>query len=330
MFEIAVVPNLEPGCPQDMGLRLLLKAEGILWDPESREVPSSIVVENASTRNMREFRKMTRRFPESHTVLVRTEPQVVIPGNFSKKTLALFDHTFTLGGDPNLYGHTAFYWPQIWRGRVFRESLFEMNRKDSFAIINANKLSFVEGENYSLRRMAVKCLKSIYIYGEGWDSNFFRRARKAGAELLIALMNRQRLSKNGLRHFFKSFSNSFPPVPDKFQTLREFKYSIVIENSNAYMSEKLFDAFFAGTIPIYVGPNPEAYGIPPELFVYCKPTLEDLQVAMIAVREIDYDNWLIAVDGFLSSHRTSDQWESQRVFAKVASEITRLSTPHVS
>jgi hypothetical protein len=91
------------------------------------------------------------------------------------------------------------------------------------------------------------------------------------------------------------------------------------------MSEKLFDAFFAGTIPIYVGPNPQAYGIPPELFVYCKATLEDLHSSMIAVREVDYDNWVTAVDSFLSSGSTSDQWESQRVFAKVASEITRLS-----
>ena len=45
------------------------------------------------------------------------------------------------------------------------------------------------------------------------------------------------------------------PVSDKLDFLKNYKFSICFENSKAqgYISEKLFDAFEAGTIPIYYG-----------------------------------------------------------------------------
>jgi len=322
LHDIAVIPNAEPGSPQDMGLRKHLFTLGLLADRESDL--KVIVVENASRLNLRDFRELTRRFPDASTVLVRTEPQVVIPANFSKRTLSLFDQIFTLGGmDPGHLWGTPLFWPQIWHHYESLESSSVRGRKDGFALINANKLSFVEGENYSLRRMAAKNLDSVDLFGEGWDSGLFTRALKAGAELFIAATNRQKLSKAALRYFFSSFPNSFPAVPNKFQTLRNYKFTIVIENSNSYMSEKLFDAFFAGTIPIYVGPNPEDYGIPHEIYVYSRPTLEGLRTAILAAKKLEYEDWLGAVRRFLDSKETSNLWSSQSVYSKLASKIKR-------
>ncbi len=54
-------------------------------------------------------------------------------------------------------------------------------------------------------------------------------------------------------------------VKDKNQYLRDFKFNICAENVDAdgYVSEKIFDAFASGTIPIYIGakmcPEPEIF-----------------------------------------------------------------------
>lgn len=54
------------------------------------------------------------------------------------------------------------------------------------------------------------------------------------------------------------FGPSFTPLPNKFDGLAPYMFSIVIENSRtgSYMSEKLFDALAVGTVPIYWGNAP--------------------------------------------------------------------------
>ena len=44
-------------------------------------------------------------------------------------------------------------------------------------------------------------------------------------------------------------------VKDKIKFLSNYKFSIAMENSEGqgYVSEKILDSFFAGTIPIYYG-----------------------------------------------------------------------------
>ena len=50
-------------------------------------------------------------------------------------------------------------------------------------------------------------------------------------------------------------------VNDFIKTLEKYKFSIVIENHNSYISEKLFDSLSSGCITIYVGPNLVEYGL---------------------------------------------------------------------
>jgi len=51
------------------------------------------------------------------------------------------------------------------------------------------------------------------------------------------------------------FGSQTRPVQDKIKTLNEFRYSLCFENSYTpgYVTEKIFDAFAGGTIPIYWG-----------------------------------------------------------------------------
>jgi len=51
------------------------------------------------------------------------------------------------------------------------------------------------------------------------------------------------------------FGNGYDFVPNKIEALKDFRYSIVIENetSDDWFTEKLIDCFVTGTIPIYWG-----------------------------------------------------------------------------
>jgi hypothetical protein len=48
---------------------------------------------------------------------------------------------------------------------------------------------------------------------------------------------------------------------NKFSTLEKYKISIVIENHNSYVSEKIFDSLNSNCITIYAGPNLVDYGL---------------------------------------------------------------------
>jgi hypothetical protein len=59
------------------------------------------------------------------------------------------------------------------------------------------------------------------------------------------------------------------PAPGKLPTLARYRFALCLENSrfDGYISEKIFDCFFAGTVPIYLGAPDVAAHIPPESFI---------------------------------------------------------------
>jgi hypothetical protein len=62
------------------------------------------------------------------------------------------------------------------------------------------------------------------------------------------------------------------PVKDKIQFLSSYKFSIAMENSegDGYVSEKIFDSFISGTIPIYFGDYTVDEYINPKSFILIK------------------------------------------------------------
>jgi len=61
--------------------------------------------------------------------------------------------------------------------------------------------------------------------------------------------------------------------------------TVVVENSPEYLSEKLFDAFLAATLPIYCGPPLRSYGIPDGLAIQVPGNVDHILLAMQSVSE---------------------------------------------
>lgn len=59
------------------------------------------------------------------------------------------------------------------------------------------------------------------------------------------------------RFFFQPFPSWRGKIDSKNTTLSKYKFAICYENAKSipgYITEKIFDCFFAGCIPIYLGP----------------------------------------------------------------------------
>ena len=78
------------------------------------------------------------------------------------------------------------------------------------------------------------------------------------------------------------------PVKDKIKFLSSYKFSIAMENSegDGYVSEKIFDSFISGTIPIYYGDYTIDEYINPKSFILIKNE-ENIEKKINYIKEID-------------------------------------------
>jgi hypothetical protein len=95
-----------------------------------------------------------------------------------------------------------------------------------------------------------------------------------------------------------------PNVKGKHRTLLEYRFCIAYENSveSDYISEKLFDCFYAGCVPIYYGaPNITDY-IPAHTFIDKRNfSYEELYRYISTMSEQQYNGYLAAAQAYLRS-----------------------------
>ena len=254
-------------------------------------------------------------------VLVRLEPDVIRPQNFRADYLKHTSMVIDVGRSP-LKSKSRINWPQRWTlEHLESPRIASSDRIDRFAIINANKMSFVTGELYTLRRIAAQKSSDIDVWGFDWDMPWFRRASKAFEELLIPLKHGFGIKPAAIKGWFKSPLSFKGISEDKLSTLASYKYSLVIENSIDYMSEKLFDSLFAGTFPIYVGPNPVDFGIPQFVAIHAKPDIDSIMKAIEQARNVNLDAWRASVLDWLKSEGVEQAWSWPFVVQQIIDKI---------
>ena len=248
--------------------------------------------------------------------LLRMEPSVVLPANFALSRRRQFGKVITVGGFSSQGTHSV-HWPLVWPSAFELEKLHSTTRAERVIIINGNKMSFLKGELYSLRRRAIKTLKNLDLYGTQWDSNFASRLVIALKCFFQAILSLRLPRLSGLSLWFQVHSNSKGPVEDKLKTMAHYKYALVIENSAEYTSEKLMEALFAGCLPIYVGPDPELFGIPNELVIHAQPSLLSIQESLQAAKGWSTKDFHSKLTEFLGSPEVRDLWEQTRVYERL-------------
>jgi len=105
--------------------------------------------------------------------------------------------------------------------------------------------------------------KDFDLFGSAWDSP---AARQGLLGKVTARLQRQLFAKFG-RVYFSSYRGK---VISKLETLQKYRFSICYENVRdipGYITEKIFDSFFAGCVPVYWGASNISTHIPDTCFI---------------------------------------------------------------
>ncbi len=104
-------------------------------------------------------------------------------------------------------------------------------------------------------------------------------------------------------------------VEDKTAFLQQYKFHLAVENVSyeGYMTEKIMDAFFAGTVPIYWGDCRVSEVIDPESFIDCTGLTTEEAVQKVAELDQDDQKYLSMLGTFPLRNRMIYQETEQRL-----------------
>lgn len=217
-------------------------------------------------------------------ILVVTEPSVVSPENFNGRKRRYFDTIIEVG---RASGQLNVVYPQLLDLTYFEEDA----RQNRIVAISGNKWSFVKGELYSLRLACYLEFLDLDLFGPRWDKKLVSQPLTRLKELFIAIQGNMGFSFRRIHLLIRSTKNWLGPCKNKLETLSKYKLSLVVENSQEYVSEKLLDCLMAGTIPIYLGGDFKKFGIPEHLVISVEPDLDSVRCGISKGLSMDYVSW---------------------------------------
>jgi hypothetical protein len=142
--------------------------------------------------------------------------------------------------------------------------------------------------------------QDFHLYGRGWE----RPAALPGRWGRICNQFRK------LWHRFRPTSSPYAtwrgPVDDKIALLRRARFCLAHENCRdlpGYVTEKLFDCFRAGCVPVYVGPAEIADLVPADCFIDARSfaTPAELDAHLRGIDDGAYRAYQARIRAFLAS-----------------------------
>ena len=171
------------------------------------------------------------------------------------------------------------------------ENLPSFEERKLLCMIASNlKINEVEGELYSTRRNLARFFDDypdgiFDLYGKRWE---------------------------GYRH-------AKGTIPNKYEKLKEYKFNVCFENTKqpGYITEKIFDCFVTGTVPIYYGATNVDKYIPKGCYIdyrQFKNEKEMLEYIQKLSKE-EYEEYVSNIRAYLKSEQA--QQFSPDTFGKI-------------
>ena len=280
-------------------------------------------------------------------ILIRLEPYCVYPKQYSPEIEALYDLIITPGSVKDFKkGENFTGFPHSVQPNPLQPSLIHNHLESGYvnnfsednlnnwkkrqilcSMVVANKISPVRASNYSLRRtIAIENKNNfLHIYGKFWRSSLMDKVLYRFKVIFFNLKSNAPISiREVYGKLFTSFHWVKGEVFNKYDVIQNSKFSLVIENSNDYVSEKLFDAILCQSIPIYFGPDLSAVGLPQNIAIKME-SLENFSATTLeTIDDESIRNYLEAGKEFLNSSNYSRNWYHTSVYRKIAHSISNF------
>ncbi len=217
--------------------------------------------------------------PKDQMILMMWEPPTVQKELYDPKIQAHFGRIFTW--DDDLVDNKLFFkfhYPVL-TTRIANIPPFE--EKKFCVMICRHLKSKHPKELYSKRRQVIQFFEDkpgeLDLYGFYWE-----------------------------REKYKNWKG--PLLGNKLDKLKEYKFSICYENMSdvkGYITEKIFDCFAAGVVPIYWGASNVTAYIPPSCFIDRRnfANNEEMYLFLKSMNREDYQSYLDSAGTFLKSNQ---------------------------
>lgn len=218
------------------------------------------------------------RIDKKKLVLFLWEPPIVEPRGYEPKVQEQFGKIFTW--DDDLVDNVRFFkihYPVLCEKRE-NTPVFEARK---FCALIASRLSSKHPNSlYKEREKMIRFFEDkegeFDLYGRSWEKRGFRNYKGA--------------------------------IPDKLAVLQNYKFCICYENTQntkGYITEKIFDCFAVGAVPVYWGASNVTDYIPAECFIDRRSFASDqaLYDFLKGVSQEQYEAYVSASHAFLLSEK---------------------------
>lgn len=240
-------------------------------------------------------------FNHNNKYLIMNESPVVCPENWDSNIHSYYKKIFCW--DDGLLDDKKYFKQSI--GHLIPNSIPKnFEGKKLCCTIAGNKRPKIShpDELYSHRINFIRWFERHHpnefdLYGTNWDQFRF------GHSTVGRILN---------KFTFLRKTNQYPSyrgkVESKFETMKNYKFSICYENvkdTNGYISEKIFDSFTAGCVPVYWGSKTVTNYIPKKCFIDRRDfdNFEEIFKFMKTMSKSEYFDYLENIEGFLNSEK---------------------------
>ncbi|MBS0625302.1 MAG: hypothetical protein JSS32_04560 [Verrucomicrobia bacterium] len=235
-----------------------------------------------------------RRLPKDKLILFHWEPPNVIRKMYRPEVMKLFSRVYTWNDD--LVDNIRFfklYYPVL---KPMIEEVVPFEEKKLCVLVatyikNPSKTSLYKERCNAARFFEYVGEEGFSLYGKQWNSEEYPSYRG--------------------------------PIDDKIETIKNYRFSICYENSKGlrgYVTEKIFDCFAAGNVPIYWGAENITDYVPADCFIDRRKfsSMAELYDFIKSMGEEEYEGYLSRIRAYLKSDKA--QMFSMKRFEKLFCE----------
>lgn len=232
------------------------------------------------------------------------ETEQICPSNASQDLLAQYQKIFTWNDDlVDQRRYIKINFPNK------RNSHFEhgWSGRDKFCCLIAGNKSSARRTTKDLYSERVRTIRwfeqnvpdRFDLYGSGWKISPPPAGWLGKLWLRAARLGVHQIGR-------KAFPSYRGKVVGKLETLRKYRFAVCYENVKdmpGYITEKIFDCFFSGCVPVYWGASNVTDYIPKECFIDRREFRdhESLYSFLSGMSEADYRKYQSAIAHFLES-----------------------------
>lgn len=260
---------------------------------------------------------MPKKLPSTEHInksyLILSESAFICPDNYDVVKHAYFSKVFTwaddlVDGEKYIKLNYAHAFP-----KQINKDL--TNKKKLCVLIAGNKkpkhtldeklltLDLYNEREKAIRWFEANHLQDFDLYGVGWD-----KYRFTGRKIIRSLNRVPLLPQLTQKLTGRTYPSYKGMVDHKKPVMEQYKFSICYENARdipGYITEKIFDSFFAGCVPVYWGANNVTDFISKNTFIDKRdfPNYEELYRYLKSMSDSEYLSYLHNIEDYLKSEQ---------------------------